>query len=541
MIVRTPKTFDVCIIGSGAAGGFMAKELCEAGADTVLLEAGGLVTNAELTTRRWPFEFPERLSFAERCGAFYPDDIAGAIEYRGAAIEVDRIRTLGGRTARWNGVCFRFSPDDFRERSLHGLEEDWPLSYEELAPFYSYVEKQIGLCGTREGLEVVPDGEYFAPPPNLRCSEVIARNACNKLGIRLIPTRKALAIQPFKDRPACHHCGNCMSGCDIGAIFTSGNTLVPAALATGKLTLRCNALARKVLVDADGRASAVSFIDRQTGREEEVRARIVVVSCSTVESARLLLNSACERFPNGLANSNDLVGRYLHGNSVASFFGYLEDLAGTTPVNNDGATDHSYIPRFNQRRQTGDYVGGFGIQLQAASQMYPYHAHRLQGFGAKFKHEVKRLFPALLQMNAYGKVLARRENRVLVDPDRSDAFGIPVPVVQFEFDDNDRALFRDMVASVEEIYHTAGVELLFRPSNEIFGLGSHEVGTCRMGRSRKTSVLNSFCQSHEVANLFVVDGSCMVTLPEKNLTLSIMALAVRSARYIVAQNKRRNL
>jgi len=541
MIVRAPEIFDVCIVGSGAAGGFMAKELCEAGAKAVLLEAGRPVGPEELQTRKWPFELPERKSHLERCAPFYPDNIARSIGYVGDTVEIDRVRVLGGRTTRWSGVSLRFSPDDFRERTLNGIEEDWPLTYGELEPYYAYVEEQIGLCGTREGLEVLPDGVYVAPPPRMRCSEVIARDACQGLGIRMIPTRKALALRPLKGRAACNYCGRCMDGCDIGAIFTSANSLIPAASATGNLTLRCDALVRQVLVDGDGQACGVSFVDRRTGKEEEVRARIVVVSCSTVESARLLLNSACAKHPNGLANSNDLVGRYLHGNSVASFFGYLTSLAGTEPVNNDGAADHSYIPRFNHRRRDKGYVGGFGMQLHAASGMYPYHAHRLPGFGEAFKNEVRRLFPALLQMNAYGKVLARAENRVVVDPDRCDSFGIPMPVVHFEFCDNDRALYRDMVASVEEIYHAAGAEHLFHAPGAIFGLGSHEVGTCRMGRSARKSVLNSYCQSHEVANLFVVDGSCMVTLPEKNLTLTLMALAVRSARYIVDQRRKGEL
>lgn len=541
MRVQRPEVFDICIIGSGAAGGFIAKELCEAGARTILLEAGRPVLPQELATRTWPFELPERKSFNERCGVYYPDNIARSIEYYGDAIEIDRIRVLGGRTTRWNGNSLRFSAEDFRERTLHDIEDDWPISYDELADFYSYVEREIGVCGTREGLEILPDGEYFAPPPKPRCAEVIANNACEKLGIRMIPTRKALATRAFKNRPPCHYCGNCMDGCDIGAIFTSSNSLIPQALATKRLTLRCNALVRTIEIDTEGLACGVSFVDRSTGNEEKVRAKIVIVSCSTIESARLLLNSACEKFPNGLANSNDLVGRYLHGNSVASFYGYLSSLAGREPVNSDGATDHSYIPRFNHLRSNKEYVGGFGIQVQAANTMYPYAAHRLPGFGVEFKSEVRRLFPALLQMNAYGKVLARPENRITVDPNRLDAFGIPVPIIEFEFCENDRALYRDMVASVEEIYHAAGVELMFRPSSEIYGLGSHETGTCRMGSCSKNSVVNSFCQTHEIPNLFVIDGSCMVTLPEKHLTLTIMALAVRCSKYIVQQKRKLNL
>ncbi|MGH9340790.1 MAG: GMC oxidoreductase [Acidobacteriota bacterium] len=513
----------------------------EVGARIILLEAGREVHPSELPTHRWPWELPHRKSFEERQGLLYPDDIRQSIEYQGDRISADRIRVLGGRTVHWNANSFRFSADDFQEKSVNDIEENWPLTYDELAPFYSSVEKTIGVCGTPEGLAVLPDGEFLAPPPNFRCSEVIAQKSCQRLGIRVIPTRKALLTRPYDSRPSCHYCGHCMDICDIGAIFTSANSLIPKALKTGTLRLRMNALARRIFVDKEGKAAGVSFVDRETGKEEKVYAQVIVVSCSTVESARLLLNSTCELYPNGLGNSNDHVGRYFHGHSVASFFGYLESLVGTVPVNNDGATDHSYIPRFNHLRGTTGYKGGFGVQIQTASFMYPHHAHRLPGFGTGFKKEVKRLYPALLQMNAYGKVLARWENRVTVNPNHVDNFRIPIPVVHFEFCDSDRALYKDMIAHVEEIYRTAGVELLFKSQQDIAGFASHEVGTCRMGKDPKTSVLNPFCQSHEVPNLFVIDGSCFVTFPEKNPTLTIMALAKRSARHIVEERRKGNL
>lgn len=539
MEVIKRKVYDVCVIGSGAAGGFMAKELSEAGAETILLEAGRRVDPRELQIHAWPYELPRRGAGVNRQAPLYPDDLGRDIEFQGRdRVHVDRIRTLGGRTVHWNAVCLRFSEDDFREYSVNGIEEDWPLSYRELAPYYDYVEQVMGVCGTRENLAVLPDGNFVAPSPRLRCSEYLAQRACARLGLHLIPTRKALSVNGHGGRMACHYCGHCMDVCDVGAIFTSANTLLPKALKTGRLTLRTNALARRIRVDDAGRISGVSIINRETRTAEEISARIVVVSCATIESARLLLNSACEKYPNGLANTNDNVGRYLHGHSNGGRTGYLKALVGAPAVNNDGATDHSYIPRAPGNKKSQDYKGGFGVQVQFSSFRPAYHARTIPGFGAGYKRRVRELQPAMLQMGGFGKVLARRENRVTVHPTRVDAFGIPIPVVQFEFCDRDRALFRDMMATLEDIYHTAGVELLLDGSTGIGGFASHEVGTCRMGVNPKTSVLNAYGQTHEIPNLFVVDGSCFTTSPEKNPTLTIAALAVRAARYITEQRRK---
>ena len=226
--------FDVCVIGSGPAGGFAAKELTEAGATVVLLEAGDEVPPHQFAGHRWPYQFTRRGSFDERQQPFYPDDIGRHIAFEGGdRVGVDRIRVLGGRSTHWNAVTLRFSEDDFRE-GRHGLEPDWPLSYEELAPFYSHVERTIGVCGTREGLAQMPDGEFYGPPPNMRCAERLAQRAARPLGIPVIPVRKAMLVGQSRDgRMPCHYCGHCMQGCEVGAIFTSTNTLLPAARAPG--------------------------------------------------------------------------------------------------------------------------------------------------------------------------------------------------------------------------------------------------------------------------------------------------------------------
>ncbi len=529
--------FDVCVIGSGPAGGVLAKEVAEAGAQVGLVEAGRVMTPEDFHHHAWPYEFRKR----QKPAPFYPGEVQEAIRYEDCDhVFMDRIRAVGGRSIHWNAVCLRFAERDFRERSLEGVEEDWPLTYQELVPCYSHVEKMIGVTGSRENLEIVPDGEYLRPL-KFRCSEEIVKRACAKMGIPVIPARKAVLTEPYDERPPCHYCGHCMEGCDVGAIFTVPNSMLPKARKTGNFTLIPNKLAREILVDREGKARAVSVIDTGTRQEEEIHARVFAVSCATVESARLLLNSRSPQFPNGLANSSDLVGRYLHGHVTADAIAYLEELVGTRPVNNDGATDHSYIPRFNLDHKRRNYVGGFHYQLQYSSFMFPHHAKYLRGFGRPFKQQVRLLQPGFFQMGGFGKVLARPENRVTVDPRRLDAYGIPVPVIHFRFGENDRALWKDMREKGEEILHAAKARLVINTDPEPTGFASHETGTARMGNDPRTSVLNPFCQAHDVKNLFVVDGSCFVTFPEKNPTLTIMALAVRTARYMASEVRKGNL
>jgi choline dehydrogenase-like flavoprotein len=534
--------FDICVVGSGPAGGILAKELAEAGAKVVLVEAGRVMNREDFHFHAWPYELPYHgMRMQGTPPPAYPKDHTQAIRYEDSdRISVDRIRAVGGRSIHWNAVCLRFAERDFRARSLDGVEEDWPLTYQELDPCYSHVEKMIGVTGSREGLEIVPDGE-FLPPLKLRCCEQIVKRACTKMGIRVIPARKAVLTIPYDNRPPCHYCGHCMQGCDVSAIFNTADTMIPKAEKTGNFTLLPNKIARELLVDREGKVRSVSVIDRVTRKEEEVSARIFAVCCGAPESARLLLNSRSPQYPNGLANSNDMVGRYLHGNVAANIEAYLEELAGTKPVNNDGATDHAYIPRFNHQGNKREYVGGFHYQLNYAGFMFPHQANYLKGFGKSFKGRVRALQPGFVQMGAWGKALARPENRVTVDPRHLDAYGIPIPVIHFRFCENDRALWKDSVDKAYEILQVAKAEMIINTLPEPAGFGSHETGTVRMGKDPRTSVLNSFCQAREVKNLFVVGGSAFTTYAEKNPTLTLMALSVRTAGFIASEVKKGNL
>ncbi len=536
------REYDVCIIGSGAAGGVMAKELCEGGAKVLMLEAGQRVAPAQFLSHTWPYSLPYRGLRGEKQALFYPPDIARVRYESSDPVSVDRIRVLGGRTLHWNAVTLRYAARDFQPYSAEGIDEDWPLSYAEMEPYYDRIEQTIGVCGQDDHLEILPAGRHYLPAIPWRCSEHLLHRATRSMGIPLIAVRKAVLTRPYDNRPPCHYCGHCMTGCDAEAIFTSPDCMLPKARATGNFTLRQNAIARELLVNREGRVSGVAWVDRRTKKEDVARARIFVVCAATVESARLLLNSRSPLFPDGLANGNGMVGRYLHGHSGGTLYIYLKELEGVKPFNQDGATDHVYIPRYNQLFGRPAYSGGWGIQVNFASYMFPLQAHRIRGYGADYKRQVRALQPGFLHLGSFAKILARPENYVGVDPHRTDEFGIPVPVVHFRFAGNDYALWQDLKRSLLEIAgHLRGATVFPQFGRTPGGFGSHEVGTIRMGRDPKTSVLNAWCQAREVKNLFVTDGSCFTSCSEKNPTLTIMALSLRAAGYIREQRRRGEL
>jgi choline dehydrogenase-like flavoprotein len=318
--------------------------------------------------------------------------------------------------------------------------------------------------------------------------------------------------------------------------------MLPKAEKTGNFTLMENKLVRELMADRSGNIRCAAVVDTVTREEQEICARIFALCCGAVEGPRLLLNSRSPRFPDGIGNSSGLVGHGLTGHAASNVLGYLEELEGAAPVNNDGALDHAFIPRFNHLDgKKRDFVGGYQFQMNYMGFMFPYHAKVLPGYGKDFKTKVRQLQPAFIQIGTWGKVLTRYENYVSVDRTRADAYGIPVPAVHFKFGDNDRALIKEGVEKAREMLHTAKCALIIDGDSQPVGLGSHETGTTRMGKDPRNSVLNAYCQSHDVKNLFVVSGSCFPTTPEKNPTHTIMALAVRTARYIASENKSGNL
>jgi choline dehydrogenase-like flavoprotein len=528
------RKYDVCVIGSGAAGGTLATALAQQGANVVLIEGGPYRDPAKLNTHAWPWERGK-----PQVPAVIVDLDHEPYLNVGDRVDISRARVLGGRTTHWNAVSLRFAPNDFREWSAAGIEEDWPISYGEIAPYYDRAERLMVVCGTRENLEVLPDGQFIKPLP-LRCSEQILRRASAKFGLRLIPVRKALASEAGHGRLNCHFCGLCLEGCGVSAIFNTAEHVIPKGRETGRLELRTGWMAHELIPDRDGRVRTARIVEREGSKQQEVRADVFAVCGGNVESARLLLNSRSPRFPIGLANNNDIVGRYLHGHSTAQTLGVLNDLVGRKYWNQDGATDHAYIPRFQPYRKP-DYAGGFGFQVNVRSYMIPHHARHLPGYGAGFKRAVREMFPAHSILLGFGKVLAAPHNRITLHPSKTDANGLPIPVVDFHWSSNDRAMRRDMLRTAAEIYQEAGVALLHHDSGGMGGFASHEVGTVRMGNDPKTSVLNRWNQTREVSNLFVVDGSCFTTFPEKNPTLTIVALALRTADSILSLKRRNEL
>jgi choline dehydrogenase-like flavoprotein len=393
------------------------------------------------------------------------------------------------------------------------------------------------VCGNDDGIETLPAGSHYLPPLPLRCSEQILRRDIAGMGAKVISVRKALLTRDYDNRPACHYCGHCMDGCDVSAIYSTPGSMLPKARRTGNLTLRQNALAREILVDKNGLARGASIIDRSTGKEEEIRARIVVVCCATVETARLLLNSKSTAHPNGLANSSDVVGRYLHGHSGGQMQMYLTELQGKAPSNQDGALDQCLIPRWDAKSWRGTY----DFQVNFSGYMFPFQAHSVRGYGSAFKKRVREMQSGFLMVGGFCKVTANPENRVKVDPNRKDARGIPSPVVRFRFHQRDKEIYGAMRNSALAMTERLKGDVTQLPPAEPSGFASHENGTVRMGADKKTSALNSYCQSHDVKNLFVTDGSTFPTSSEKNPTLTIMALSLRAADYIKERRKRGEL
>ena len=391
-VLTRAEPYDACVIGSGPAGATAARELVLAGARVLLLEAGREVQPSEYAGHKWPYQFPHRGSWPERQAIFYPDDIDREVRFSGDPLSAS-IASACSADAACTGTASRSAsrPTTSARARCTASSRTGRSPTTSSAPFYSEAERLIGVVGTREGLPQLPDGDFYAPPPPMRCAEQLGRKACRTLGIPMIPVRKALQVGTMRGtRMPCHYCRHCMDGCEVGAIATSVNAILPDALATGRLTLRTNALVRRIDVDGEGRASGVTFVDRVTRRDHSIRARFVVVGCGAIETPRLLLNSSSARFPNGLANSSGLVGRYLTGHTQLNMHGYLEALVGRDPVNQDGATDHSIIPRYNHLRPAKDHIGGFFAQVMYETHDYPHHATRVAGFGTSFKREVAR-------------------------------------------------------------------------------------------------------------------------------------------------------
>ena len=535
--------FDVCIIGSGAAGGIAAKELTERGFRVVVLERGSWVSPTRFRTHVMPYELPYR-GFREGHGT---NDYTGFLfaphpstnDPAGEAIDYALLPAVGGKTLLWDAFSWRFGERDFRGRSAG---DDWPLSYQDLAPFYDRAERFMGVCGSREGLAAVPDG-IFLKPLTLRCGERIARKAClEKLGpqYRLFPVRKAINTEFHGGRPACHYCGYCMRGCDVDAKYTSANAAIPAALRTGRLTLVTRALVRQIELDRSAdRARDVIFLDAATREERRIHARAVALACGSVEDTRILLMSRSSRFPQGLANSSGWVGKNLVSEMGLGIFGYLESLVGTPVANDDGTGTHGAIANLYYEKNSPHFARGYGLYVGARRPQIPGLLRALGGMGKEFKKRVREVYPALVFVGAAGEILAHPDNYVDLDPNEKDEFGLPLPRFHFRFHENELAMAKDMVEKCVSILEASGgvrlaAQEVPRPDFD----GENLVGLARMGDDPRTSVVDRYNRTHDVKNLWILDGAAFTSYAEKNPTLTVTTVAMRGAHYLAEALRR---
>jgi choline dehydrogenase-like flavoprotein len=568
-VIRSPKVYDVCIIGSGAAGGAAAKVLTEGGLTVVMLEAGpALNPDKDFKEHLWSYDLPHRGGGVggklkgEEADEFMAPNGAWEIEGEpyvsapGSSFHWFRSRIVGGRTNHWGRVALRFAPVDFKPRSTDGMGDDWPITYEELAPYYDKVESYIGVFGSKENIPSSPDG-VFLPPPKPRCTETLLKHACDKLNILCVPARMAILTKPLNGRAACHYCGQCTRGCKTASNFSSSQVLIPPALATGRLTLITNAMAREIVVGKDGKAEAVSYVDRITRAEQRVHAKSFVVAASTCESARLLLNSRSNLFPQGLANSSGVVGRNLM-DSVGSWgSGYFPQLEKMPPHNHDGSggnyLPHVYIPwwKFDRKNEflRGYHIEPGGGRFMPAVGQFDDACDQFEGYGSLLKQNCRRSYGTTIGMEALGEKIPNEHTYCEIDPAAVDQWGIPVLRFHWRAGENEIKMAKDMQETFRAIVEAGGGTYSTETTSDganpygLYdgGIAIHESGTVRMGDNPKTSVLNKYCQAHDVKNLFVTDAAAFVTSPDKNPTLSILALSWRASEYLLERARMGNL
>jgi choline dehydrogenase-like flavoprotein len=549
------------VVGSGITGGWAAKELTELGLNTLVLEAGRPITpEKDYTEHVQPWEMPfrgmgDRLAAAQRQAiqrnsasydelsrVFWTDDVDNPYATpEGKPFFWFRARQVGGKSIIWGRQVYRWSDLDFEANLREGIAVDWPIRYRDIAPWYDRVERFIGVSGQAEGLAHLPDGQ-FLPPMELNCVERHARDAiARRFGKERLLTigRVANLTRDHNGRAACHYCGPCHRGCITKSYFSSLNATLPAAQATGRLTLTPFSIVRSLEVDRKtGRVSTVHVIDARTREERAFTARIVFLCASAIESARILLNSA----PGGLANSSDQLGRNIMdhikwGGAGGRFDGWQDDTTfGERP-------NGIYVPRFrNLTTRHPGFLRGYGFQGGAGREGWQARSGS-RGLGAEFKRRLLEQGAWMMNLGGFGEMLPRAENRATVHPTLVDAWGIPSLSIDCAWSENELAMHRDMKVTAAELLEASGAKDI-RPDPRgpsTPGGTNHEMGTARMGRDRKTSVLNQWNQSWDVPNLFITDGACMTSSGNQNPSLTYMALTARACHYAVEQLRRREL
>jgi choline dehydrogenase-like flavoprotein len=554
------RQYDAVVIGSGMTSGWAAKELSERGLSTLVLEAGREIVperDYEDHTAAWELRYrglgdlsanSQNQPIQSQCYAcdewgskFFVNDhenpysvAQGSPDFRWI-----RGRQVGGRSIMWARQSYRFSDLDFEANARDGHGVDWPIRYRDLEPWYDYVERFVGISGQRENLPQLPDGDFLPALPLNVMEEVVRERLESSFGgqRRVTPARVAVLTRAIHGRRVCHHCGPCRRGCRTRSYFSSLTATLPAAESTGNMTLRPDSVVAELLYDETrDRVTGARVIDSQTKESFEVYGRIVFLCASTIESARLLLNTRTPRFPTGLANSSDQVGRNL--------MDHLFQIGGSGEM--EGLEDRYtfgyrpggfYIPRFSnldQSSESQDFVRGFGYQGSASREHLWHQAIGEKGFGADYKKTLSSYGPWRLAVSGFGECLPKPDNRVEIDPDLVDKWGIPAVRISMAFGDNEQSMRKEMQDKAAEILEAAGARNIRTHDAEAPpGFAIHEMGTARMGRDPRTSVLNGWCQSWDVPNLFIPDGAAMASSACQNPSLTYMALTARACDYAI--------
>jgi choline dehydrogenase-like flavoprotein len=551
--------YDVAIVGSGAGGGMAAHVLTKAGANVVMLEAGGMWDNAKDSAMlKWPYQSPRRGgSTKERPFGEFDACIGGweldgepYTKAEGTKFDWWRARMLGGRTNHWGRISLRFGPDDFKAKSHDGLGDDWPISYDDIAPYYDKVDRLIGVFGSKEGLRDHPDGD-FLPAPRPRCRELLVKEAADKLGVTCIPSRLSILTKPIHGRAACHYCGQCNRGCMVNANFTSPNVLIFPAMKSGKLTILTNAMAREITTNDAGLATGVSYVDKHSGEDRHVQAKVVVLAASACESARILLNSKSAVHPNGLANSSGVVGRYITDTTGTSVGGFIPKLVDQPAHNCDGVGGlHVYMPWWVDNRKL-DFPRGYHIEVWGGRGVpgngFMGGIHRLPGgggYGKQLKADYRHYYGTSIGFDGRGEMIPNEKSYCEIDPEKKDRYGIPVLRFHWEWSDHEINQVRHMQETFRALIQQMGgtVSSPMPTKERGYGISNggsiiHEVGGVRMGDDARSSALNADCQAHECKNLFLTDGAPFVGQADKNPTWTILALAWRTSEGIARKMK----
>jgi choline dehydrogenase-like flavoprotein len=529
------ETTDVVIVGCGAGGGVIAKELGEAGLSVVVLEAGKRFNpSSDYYTDRRDFEVVGRRVFA-------PDDPRRDRYTSGGTRGFDygRVKGVGGSTLAYLAIVPRFHESDFRVRSEDGVADDWPITYADLEPYYTRVEYELGVSGA-DGLGGNPfdpprSQPFPTPPHEFNCASRRVKRGADKLGLHLVPAPLAIPTISWGGRPGCVRAGVCALGCKMMVKSSIDVTYVPKAEATGRVEIRPQCMAREITIGRDGKARSVVYFDA-AGREHEIKARAIVMAGNAVETPRLLLMSTSGRFPNGLANSSDLVGKYFTEHLNVYTHGLFSDRIDPWR----GPMAGGIIQDFYATDKRHSFVRGWTVEVNNSSQWPLSVARDVPGWGAAHKARTKELFAHRVTLDTVGEQLPDVHNHVTLDPSVKDNLGLPVPRLLNEARENDWAMITAIKACLRQIFEAAGA-IEVRNPKYVPGWSSHYLGTCRMGTDPATSVVNAWGRTHDVPNLFIGDGSVFVTGASVNPSLTIMALATRTAEGITAAFKRGEL